>query len=209
MTPTNRHFELIERTEKPWQTGVPIKFGSMSELNDYEDVIRDATDLGNALRQDVFANWDGRQKLKDIVRIRKFNGRLLNIQLVPLETDPDVYTILETQSFVGGGKKTLDDTKNTPECVNGFEFSADAHSTGRGIIGAIHSYLIYAPLSTSRGDVDYKRPSRNLHAHPIGLRRFISIPTIVTITTPEEIKAESAEIAFKDKRYALRRPFGA
>ena len=133
------------------QPGTIIEFGDLSELRDFEETIAPLVEP----RYDPEV-WAGRLALKEFVYPPKFHGRIVDITLTVMENPYEQLLSARERGwmFHGRGKgvmgRTSELSKQTLDRYMGFEFTANALSTGRGRIGSIDMEMFYFPVEAYR-----------------------------------------------------------
>lgn len=132
--------------------GDVIEFADITELPAFEDIVFAEIDPSMTDRQREA--WMGRVALKDLIRPPKFNGSIANINLEVMENPYD--RLLDANdrgwTFRGRGNGSLNyklTNQYAEELIpryRGFVFTADAKSSGRGVVGQISTEIWYKPV---------------------------------------------------------------
>ena len=131
-----------------------LTLNDATELPEFEDLV--ANDIYPYASEDRIAAWQGRVALRDLIRPPKFNGSLRNIEILSMEDPYDrLLDARERGWSITGGTLPRKDIDTAREGTRGFLFTADAHSSGKGIIGQIQSEMWYLRAPASRGSWFY------------------------------------------------------
>jgi hypothetical protein len=171
-----------------------IEFGDVAELTSFEDDI--AKNMFPNMTSIQLNAWQGRVALKGLVRPPNFNGRVGDIQLhVMTDPYPLLMSARERGLKFGGerGKPTprVNEFVSEAESLSeGFVFTANAYSSGAGIIGQIETELWYVPVPRSPIYKTYTRESGRLTLQSRGaeqlagqnggaiVQRYVAAPTV-------------------------------
>jgi hypothetical protein len=128
--------------------GDVIEFGDITQLPEFEDLV--AMNMFPDMTQIQLNAWKGRAGLRDIIRPPKFNGTISDIQL---EVMADPYQQLMTARDRGWTFPTSRPSPRTNEFAQdaeisseGFVFTANAKSSGVGVVGQIQTEIWYVPV---------------------------------------------------------------
>jgi hypothetical protein len=162
--------ETAQPAEDLLKPGTVIELADSTQLSAFEDLIAQSVDPN--YNPDF---WLARPKLRDLIRPPKFNGTIANIKL---EVIGEPYErLLDArergwQLGKGPGKFELsgESAQSRIEKYKGFSFTADAKSSGRGVIGQIQAELFYYPV--------YDRPERHYDKEGKGVTRILTKPKI-------------------------------
>lgn len=126
------------------QIGFPnvISLSDVTELPQFEDIV--AHDIYAFKKAEHLQAWQGRIALRNLIRPPKFNGSIHNIEMIAMEEPYDrLLDTVERGWFLPGYNNPRYDLDRAREETRGFVFSADAKSTGRGVIGQIQAEIWY------------------------------------------------------------------
>ncbi len=185
------------------QPGDIIELTNITELPLFEDLV--AADIDPTMTNTQKAGWAGRMAIKDLLRPPRFNGRITNIQLSVMK---EPYEKLGNARERGwrfsskGGQPQA--SKNPTERADdnsvpyrGFGFTADARSTGRGIVGQIQAELWYRAVASywreGTGHYTRKRTGERIEYPAMLCSRSLEIhgrSPIQRIVTQSQIEAE-------------------
>ena len=133
----------------PFNSQPVITLDDASMLRDFEDVI--ALYVAPWMTPTQNKTWEARTDIRDSLRPLKFNGRMANIALHSMEDPIEALRTVRERGFkfksgqrLGSRLVRLRDLDEHEE-VLGFSYTADAQSTGRGIIGQVQAELWYYP----------------------------------------------------------------
>lgn len=138
---------------RAFQPGDIITFGDITELPDFEDYV--AENMFPNMTPTQMNAWKGRAALRDLVRPPAFNGRIADIRLeVMVDPYAQLMNARERGWRFGGTNgnpkpRTNEFAFEAEELSEGFVFTADAKSSGKGSIGEIQSELWYVPVPKS------------------------------------------------------------
>lgn len=194
-----------------------ISIGSVAELIKYEEDV-----IFNVLCNDPanFARWQRRPDITQHLRPKKpqFYGTIGNIILVKVESpvavfldNPSVKLNIDGNPASGTRLSDLvrmntDPADNPREQSLGYNFFAEATSTGRGVIGTINSMLLYAAVPLSVQTMTHLHPTYEGYLY--GLRRYIARPSLEKTgdESPEEILKASILRASNLERARIKNP---
>jgi hypothetical protein len=136
--------EVLPQSVDELLPGDVIQFADITELVAFED------EIVAAVRPDYdHAMWAGRKPLRDLMRPPRFNGTIANISLLVMH---DAYEQLQTAKDRGIAmritRRALSDENVLiygPQ-YRGFVITADARSSGRGVVGQLQTEAWYYPL---------------------------------------------------------------
>lgn len=157
-----------------------IELAKPSELVAFEDFI--AAGINPEMSERQTNDWDCRLDIGGIIRPPKFNGRITNIRLEPME-DP-LRRLLDANErglrFVKGFVLSpLSHDENELQLLSqpyrGFSLTADALSTGKGTVGQIRTELWYGPSAPRKPGSSYSVEGRAANVNG-GIRRYIARP---------------------------------
>lgn len=189
----------------PFSPNIAIQLADITELPEFEDTVAELIDprMSDAQR----LAWDARSSIKDLIRPTKFNGRITEVELLPLDNP---YAKLLTAREDGwripkhrfGGDTEANFELKASRCL-GFYLTANAKSSGRGTIGQVQAGLWYFPVGM-QGVGNHQ--SRKSQSH--GGRSVVRINTEPIIETKKFIGLErdSARIALDALRKAMQSP---
>lgn len=161
-----------------------IELAKPSDLVAFEDSIAygikpEMNDKGNERQAN---DWDCRLDICGIIRPPKFNGRITNIRLEPMEEplrrllDANERGLKFVKGFVlsplSHDEKEL---QLFSQSYKGFSLTADAISTGRGVVGQIKTELWYGPCAPRKPGSSYSVDGRAANVNG-GIRRYIARP---------------------------------
>jgi hypothetical protein len=176
------------------QPGNVITLIDATQLHEFEDLI--AAEVNPHMGPPDLEAWGGRTALKDILRPSKFNGRIINIALEVMHNPQNDYCRQQDHGFREPVSHNIS---------HGFNLTADAKSSGRGVVGQIQGYLWYA--STDAHYVADAKGRTIKHTYSAGgVRRIFHGPRYEKeqfIT----FQHHSEAIGFTVLRDAMRRPF--
>lgn len=163
--------QLYPKTEQPSQAeavdsrsllmpGNVFILRSVGELTDFEDLVAASIDPHMSTQETVA--WESRKHIRDYVRPSKFNGNITNITVELMEDPyerlidaPSRGWVLPTAKYERPSQKGQDSTAK----YIGLMLTADARSSGKGVIGQIQSEIWYAPVPLTtrrRGNGEFK-----------------------------------------------------
>lgn len=205
-----QYYQNIVEARDPaaWTIGQPIGFATVKDVEDYEtEAIRPCTDVGPVIdRDDWWSLWDGRPPLSKIISIPKFYGNFVDIELLPIATDPQGIDYFRSHKKMSESGRVSDRVDKYPECFNSFILSAMLQTSRGGIIGYMELGLLYgpAPFRSDNPRTGYRQQS----SLPNGLSRFLT--QVSDKNANEEavrkIREESKNTAIAVISYNLSRP---
>jgi hypothetical protein len=130
-----------------------ITLDDITQFPAFEDVVAD--DIQPIRLEGQREAWEGRVPIRNLLRPPKFNGSIRSIALMAMEDPYD--RLLDARergwAFPHGGKTVRRlDIDEAREYTRGFTFTADAQSSGKGIVGQIQAEMWYmrAPYNEHR-----------------------------------------------------------
>ena len=165
---------IVESRDKPaWLANELITFENFTKLEEFEnEAILPCTDSWARHT----SRWEGGASLGNLLFIRGFNGQIVDLTLVPLDSKKlETANIAEDYSFKGSRKQSiLDMLEKRPEVFHPFLVSALLRSSGIGCVGFLDACVVYMPLppKTDAGNI-FRRNTSLAHD---GIRRFVSNP---------------------------------
>lgn len=164
------------------------------------------------------AAWSGRVAIRELLKPPKFNGRIGNIILSVIENPYEQLINAHNRNVtftrkggIGGQNLTRSSERadKTLPLFKGFTFTAEATSTGRGVIGQIQAELYYFPVSLKRNYVSSSRqPYKDVtNAAGSSVKRVVSKPEIASEQSFIELADTSRLIAYSVLRSNIKRPF--
>lgn len=128
-----------------------IEFSDISELPEFEDLI--AQQVDPSMTSITKSYWDCREHIKNRLRPTKFNGRISDIQVSIMEDPYDKLSTAKERGWKFGGGRNYERGEefisNFASRYVGLNFTANAISSGRGIIGQLQAEIYYFPTSIS------------------------------------------------------------
>jgi len=170
-------FTIPQTSERPFKAGDVIEFGDITELAVFEDIIAPIVDPGYDPEL-----WSCRPNVRDLIRPPKFNGRIGDIALTVMESPYENLLTASSRGLkIGSGcgsfRRTSDRANKEIKHYMGFGLTANASSTGRGVIGQIATELYYYPCPRQVHE-DYNYSSGSLTGEAI--RRVVAKPKLET-----------------------------
>ncbi len=200
--------EITSRDELPFVPGDILTFSSVSELRDFENLV------ANVVRPNYHqAAWSARTDIEELIRPKinghNFNGQLRDISLTVMD-EPYLRLIdarergiaFSNKGGLGGSHAKLKgeySMLNIPH-YTGFQFQANAHSTGRGDIGKISTELWYFPFRVKPG-----MENRSVDNDGKVIKRVIAKPQF-ELDSFIELSETSRQIGFTLLQDAMRHP---
>lgn len=211
------------------EPGDVVTLSHIGELPAFEDLVVEHIDTQMA-ELDIegfyhepldLATWAARRSIKEMLRVPKFNGNVLNIRLVRLD-DPYEHRLTVRERGKIHPKFHHANPINGPfaelqrPLYQGFQFVGDASSSS-GWKGQVQSELYYYPIPFRK--IDEQSPLKRYiegdwfqHTSPYG-----GLSVVRSITKPEIVEGEeysvhheaSKEIGFSLLSKAMRRPISA
>jgi hypothetical protein len=188
--------EQLVNAQKPWDNGEVLELPDLAAFRDLEDTFSNYVPCAG---RDMI-RWLGRKNIEDLVRPKKFFGRIANITLVYV-SEPNDYAAENDFSFGPGTTRGLcfkDQNEITKQYMFGFTFLSELHSTGKGSIGTLRSFLAYAPPQLQD----------NFLGRSFTIRRVVSKPTIEAGVSLEELRAKSIKTALRVRANKAAYPYG-
>jgi hypothetical protein len=134
--------------------GDAILLDDITQMPAFEDMVAEQVDptMTPAMRD----AWAGRVVIRDLLRPPRFNGSLTDIKLVVMEAPLDRLFDARERGWtfsrhIGSGypiNRPHDD--EITGSYQGFELMANAHSTGRGVVGQVQAEIWYGRVPTYR-----------------------------------------------------------
>jgi hypothetical protein len=146
--------ESIPESIEELVAGDVILLDDITKMALFEDLVAEGVDP--SMNQLELNSWTGRVGIRNLLRPAKFNGNIGNIQLVKMNDPFGRLFDARQRGWSFGGSRvsipknpTLD--QEVRDSYRGFTFTADASSSGRGIIGQIQAELWFGLVSINRG----------------------------------------------------------
>ncbi len=175
-----------------------IKLADINELVAFEDMVAHAV---NPYMNERL--WGARRHIRELIMPKGFYGNLGDILLEPMEepcqqlmkASEDGYRIRGGRNL---GPKDLDTDLKRENAAKyaGFFMTADATSTGRGVVGQVQTALWYYPTYRYNGNSAGE-----------AIRRVVAIPRLEKQKF-RELSETSRQIGFATVAAAMQRPFG-
>lgn len=162
-------------------------FDDITQLPSFEDAV--ARDIHRFDRIAHIQAWQGRVALRDAIRPPRFNGSIRNIEMAAMEDPYDRLLDVSERGWKlqnGMSSTARRDIESARKNTRGFVFRADAHSSGRGVIGQIQAEIWYIRVPQA---TDGRLKLSNAAGSPVGRR--ITKPKLETeefITADETAK---------------------
>ena len=153
--------ENIPKNIEKYSPGDVLELDSIYELASIEDIIANNINPNMTTRQ--INDWKDRANLKDLIRPSRFNGRISNINLDfmknPYERlfDANERGLKFSKDLGIPKRRTSFFSSETAELTTGFILTADASSSGRGVIGQIKTEVWYVPSPQQQSDGEIKK----------------------------------------------------
>lgn len=208
------------------EPGDVVTLSHIGELPAFEDLVAEHIDTQMA-ELDIegfyhepldLATWAARTSIKEMLRVPKFNGNVLNIRLVRLD-DPYEHRLTVKERGKNYAKNRHANPVNGPfaelqrPLYQGFQFVGDA-SSSNGWKGQVQSELYYYPIPINK--IDEHSPLKryiesNWFQHTSA---YAGLNVVRSITKPVIVEDEaylirheaSTETGFKVLQRAMRRP---
>lgn len=189
-------------------SGDVIRFANFADLGKFEDQI--AANIEPNMSEEAAGTWAARTAIKQLMRPERFDGRLFNGSLLnpELRVVSDAYqrllTVRDRGHQLNGSirPKTLvlsDEARvELAEKYKGFIFSADLHSSGRGVVDKVVAEVWYAPAAIERRKGKRVRTSR----YGAAVRRITTKP-VADKTILESVEIGSRIAAYHAEQQAL------
>ncbi|HSX07281.1 MAG TPA: hypothetical protein VLG11_00100 [Candidatus Saccharimonadales bacterium] len=202
----------------PFTPNTAIQLADITELPPFEDIVAQVVDPDMTPAEKLA--WDGRMHIRELIgapkfRGKRFNGRITDIELTPLE---DAYDRLQTAredgwqlSARGGGGRIAstvaeaDEQLRTERCV-GFHLAANAKSSGRGVIGEIQVGLWYLPVTRKTGIERWNSAKRTSWNGGRSVVRVVTRPKL-EVENFIRLHDESRRIALSALKAAVENPY--
>lgn len=138
-----RNFDSLE-------PGSVIECDDITQMRTFEDWVAMTVDPKMTSNEKIM--WEMRPSFSEFIRPRRFNGRIGNIVLELMENPYERLLDSRERGWFIPNSKSMKRTVNeegVSENSIGFAFTADALSSGRGIIGQIQTEAFYIPTLRS------------------------------------------------------------
>ncbi|MEI6850597.1 MAG: hypothetical protein WCK26_01355 [Candidatus Saccharibacteria bacterium] len=153
--------ESLPKVIEMYHPGDVLQLDSILELASIEDVI--ANNINPDMTKRQINDWTDRTNLKDLIRPSRFNGRISNICLEFMQNpyerlfDANERGLKFSKDLGIPRRRTSFFTNETVEQTSGFILTADASSSGRGVIGQIQTEVWYVPSPQQESDGEIKK----------------------------------------------------
>jgi len=177
--------------------GDAILLENVDQLAAFEDAV--AYEIDPSMTQGMRDAWMARAALKELIRPAKHRGRISDITLIvmdePFERLMDARergwrfqrTIYGTELPGGSQHHTKDET--AIDSYQGYILTANAHSSGRGVIGQVQSELWYRRVRGTLRETAYTIASGETRTYQHrgkktsdnggrSIRRYIAVPKV-------------------------------
>ncbi len=184
------------KTPIPWVNGDVVSVLDLTDFKKLEDGLTDHIPH----KERHVAMWEGRKDIGEILRPKKFFGRIAQIELVftdaPKEFIQQNFLHLKNSTT---GISLSDTDEHIRSYMFGFEFFAGLFSTGKGRIGTLNTFVAYAP-PTKHKDPD----NFFFNGH---IRRVVAKPSVITNIPLSKLRQNSINNALKLREHAARHPY--
>ena len=168
------------------QPGTLIEFNDITQLAAFEDTI--APFVTSRYKPEY---WESRRPLKDVLRVPEFNGRMSDIAMQVMEAPYE--RLLDARErgwkITGGSLARPQAPEDVIRHYMGFAYTANARSSGRGVVGQVQAEIWYAP-------------NADPHGYGRAVKRTVTKPKFEEAAF-RELDEHSRRIGFTALRYAL------
>lgn len=129
-----------------------IQLSDITQMPLFEDMVAETIDPNMTAR--MRSAWGGRVAINEFLRPRKFNGAIADIQLSVMDEAYERLFDAKQRGWVFDKRSVANHraaNKEVSDSFHGFTFTANAKSSGRGIIGQIQSELWYGKVPIGHG----------------------------------------------------------
>lgn len=194
--PTLNPFARLVKEPVPWVNGEVVAVPDFAEFEQLENCFTDYLPHNpSQLRM-----WMGRKNLEDILRPKKFFGKIADIELIFTDAPRQFMTQNYIQLQRSMTNISLSDaSEHIQAYMFGFEFFAGLFSTGRGRVGTLNSFIGYAPSLVAN--------DHTLEVKSAPIRRVVAKPSVITDITLNDLRTESINTALRLQKYAVAHPY--
>lgn len=172
--------ETPDQSSRKLQT---IHLSDVTELQGFEDAL--TLEIEPTITGKELLTWAGRTALRDLIRPPKFNGSIQDITLKEMENPYDLLLSARERGlkFSTAGKifhaRTSDASiERTTEHAKGYIFTADACSSGRGVIGKIATEIWYLPALLAFDNRGHRTHNTSSLKSGQPIIRYVAVPEI-------------------------------
>jgi hypothetical protein len=208
----NSHAETGDQPSRLEQLlpGDVIDFADITELAAFEDGLADVVQP----KHDPVL-WAARRELRDLIRPPKFNGTIANVYLTVMANPYERLLDADMRGWTGGPKMVLGKSHELSSQAAdlhasryiGFILTANAKSSGRGIIGQIQAEMWYFPIppTIASAGKNYRTQNRLSNNYGETIRRIVTKPRYeMGLFLAHD--ASSRKIGFDKLRHAMAGP---